>query len=78
MVDKEQVEQLIGHAVGCVCTFGVNEGVQIYLDASLKKLEMVYPACGSSNSAIKLTLKQLEDVTNYPMWIDVCKENTKC
>ncbi len=73
MIDKEQVEELIGHAVGGVCPFAINEGVKIYLDDSLKKLDTIYPACGSSNSAIKLTLHELEQVTNYLEWIDVCK-----
>ena len=74
MIDKEQVEELIGHAVGGVCPFGINEGVKVYLDVSLKKLDTIYPACGSSNSAIKLTLQELENITNYPVWIDVCKQ----
>lgn len=73
MIDKEQVESLVGHAVGGVCPFGIREGVNVYLDDSLKKLDTIYPACGSSNSAIKLTLQELEQITNYPDWIDVCK-----
>ena len=74
MIDKEQVEKLIGHAVGGVCPFGINEGIKVYLDDSLKKLDTIYPACGSSNSAIKLTLQELEQITNYSDWIDVCKQ----
>lgn len=74
MIPFEDVEKLIGHAVGGVCPFGVNEGVTIYLDTSLKRLETIYPACGSSNSAIKLTLEQLENITNYEKWVDVCKD----
>ena len=73
MIPFEQVEQLIGHAVGGVCPFGVNEGVTVYLDQSLRKCETIYPACGSSNSAIKLTVEQLEAITDYDKWIDVCK-----
>ena len=72
MIPFEDVEGLIGHAVGGVCPFGVNDDVTIYLDESLKKCEAVYPACGSSNSAIKLTIEQLENITNYESWIDVC------
>lgn len=74
MIDKEQVENLIGHAVGGVCPFGINDGVKVYLDSSLKRLDTIYPACGSSNSAIKLTLQELEKITNYPEWIEICKQ----
>ena len=73
MIPFEQVEAMTGHAVGGVCPFGVNEDAVIYLDESLKRFEVVYPACGSSNSAIKLTVEQLEHITNYQKWIDVCK-----
>lgn len=74
MVPFEQVEDIIGHEVGGVCPFAVNKGVEVYLDESLKEFEHVYPACGSHNSAIKLTIKQLEETTNYKKWIDVCKK----
>ena len=74
MVPFEQVEEIIGHEVGGVCPFAVNKGVEVYLDESLKEFEHVYPACGSHNSAIKLTFKQLEETTNYKKWIDVCKK----
>lgn len=73
MIPFEEVETLIGHAVGGVCPFGVNDGVTVYLDSSLKRFEYVYPACGSSNSAIKLTVEQLESISGYKEWIDVCK-----
>ena len=73
MIPFEEVEKLIGHAAGGVCPFGINENVIVYLDESLKKYKIVYPACGSSNSAIKLTLKELEQTSNYKKWIDVCK-----
>lgn len=73
MISFEEVEPLIGHAVGGVCPFGVNEDVVIYLDESLKSLEIIYPACGSSNSAIQLTPQQLADITDYEKWVDVCK-----
>ena len=74
MINFDDVEPLIGHAVGGVCPFGVKEGVDIYLDNSLKKLNTVYPACGTSNSAIKLTPQKLEEITDYKKWVDVCKE----
>lgn len=74
MIPFDNVEKLIGHAVGGVCPFGINEGVLVYLDVSLKKLERIYPACGSSNSAVKLNLSELEKSSSYQKWIDVCKD----
>lgn len=73
MIEKENVNTLIGHDVGGVCPFAINEGVTVYLDDSLKRFETVYPACGSSNSAIELTIEELEKYSNYKEWIDVCK-----
>lgn len=73
MLAYEEAEELIGHAVGGVCPFAVNEGVEVYLDESLKRFETVFPACGSSNSAIELTLNELEEYSGYISWIDVCK-----
>lgn len=73
MLTADEVEEKIGHKVGGVCPFGVNEGVTIYLDESLKRFETVFPACGSSNSAIELTLQELEAYSSYTSWIDVCK-----
>ncbi len=73
MLSFDEVEQRVGHAVGGVCPFAVNAGVEIYLDASLKRFDYVFPACGSSNSAIKLTLHELETLSGYTSWIDVCK-----
>lgn len=73
MLSFDQVEELIGHAVGGVCPFAVNEGVKVYLDKSLKRFDTVFPACGSSNSAIELTLDELEKASGYIEWIDVCK-----
>ena len=72
MFDYAEVEEKIGHAVGGVCPFAVNEGVVVYLDNSLKRFDYVFPACGSSNSAIKLTITELEELSNYKEWIDVC------
>lgn len=74
MLSFDCVENLIGHAVGGVCPFGINENVEVYLDISLKKFDTIYPACGSSNSAVKLTLKELEETINFKKWVDVCKE----
>ena len=73
MIPFEDVNNLIGHNIGGVCPFAINEGVTVYLDESLKRFEHVYPACGSSNSAIKLTIEELEKYSNYTTWIDVCK-----
>ena len=74
MISFEAVEDLIGHAVGGVCPFGVNDGVSVYLDVTLKRFNTVYPACGSSNSAVKLTLAELANASGYEKWVDVCKE----
>lgn len=73
MIPKENVEKLIGHSVGGVCPFAINDGVDVYLDLSLKRFETIFPACGSSNSAIELTIEELEKYSNYKEWIDVCK-----
>lgn len=73
MADGRPVLELIGHGVGGVCPFAVNEGVDIYLDISLKRFETVFPACGSSNSAIELTIEELEKYSSFIAWIDVCK-----
>ena len=73
MIHAEEVEGLIGHAVGGVCPFGINEGVTVYLDESLKRFITVFPACGSSNSAIELTIPELEKYSGYDSSIDVCK-----
>ncbi|MGG0795788.1 YbaK/EbsC family protein [Brevibacillus laterosporus] len=73
MLDPSEVETLIGHAVGGVCPFAVNRGVEVYLDQSLKRFTTVFPACGSANSAIELTIEELEEYSQYIQWIDVCK-----
>ena len=75
MIPSDSVEKLIGHAVGGVCPFGTNENVDVYLDNSLRRFETVYPASGSSNSAVKLTIDELEKASNCKKWIDVCKVN---
>ena len=74
MLSPEEVETLVGHAVGGVCPFAVNEGVEVYLDVSLKRFETVFPACGSANSAIEFTIPELEKYSGYVSWVDVCKE----
>ena len=73
MLTQDEVLNLIGHPVGGVCPFAINEGVDVYLDKSLKRFENVYPACGSSNSAIQLSIEELEKYSNYILWVDVCK-----
>lgn len=75
MLSAEEVEILIGHEIGGVCPFAIeNKNVKIYLDKSLQKYDYVYPACGSKNSAIKLSCKELEDLSNSLSWVDVCKD----
>ncbi len=73
MLTAEQVTEMIGHAVGGVCPFGVKEGVEIYLDESLKRFQTVFPAAGSSNSAIEVTMEELETYSGSRNWVDVCK-----
>ena len=73
MLTADQVMELVGHAVGGVCPFAIKDGVTVYLDASLKKYETVFPACGSSNSAIELTIEEMEKYSGYKEWVDVCK-----
>lgn len=73
MLSPEEVVSLIGHAVGGVCPFGVSDTVSVYLDASMKRFETVFPAAGSSNSAIEMTLEELEKYSHAKEWIDVCK-----
>ena len=71
MLEHDEVEPLIGHPIGGVCPFAVKDNVKIYLDESLKRFEYVYPACGTSHSAIKLTIPELEKYSNYTSWVDV-------
>lgn len=73
MIPFDEVQSTIGHEVGGVCPFGIKENVTIYLDESLKDYPIIYPACGSHNSAVKLTLKELEQASSYKEYIDVCK-----
>lgn len=74
MLAFEEVEPLIGHAVGGVCPFGVNGGVPVWLDESLRRFDVVYPAAGTSNSAVELTLPELEQASLALGWVDVCRD----
>lgn len=74
MLTPDQVESMVGHRVGGVCPFACSEGVAVYLDVSLKRFETVFPACGSSNSAIELTIPELERHSGFAAWVDVCKD----
>jgi prolyl-tRNA editing enzyme YbaK/EbsC (Cys-tRNA(Pro) deacylase) len=73
MLSFDETASLVGHPVGGVCPFAINEGVTVYLDESLKRFETVFPACGSGNSAIELTIEELEKYSNCSAWVDVCK-----
>lgn len=74
MIPFDEVEILIGHAAGGVCPFGINGNVDVFLDISLKQYEYIYPACGTSNTAVKLTINDLEKTSYYKKWVNVCKE----
>lgn len=74
MIPFDDVEQYIGHAPGGVCPFGINDGIAVYLDESLKKFDTVYPAAGNDHSAVKLTIAELETVAGAEGWVDVCKD----
>ena len=74
MVERSILEEKVGHEPGGVCPFGLNENVEVYLDESLKKYDVVYPACGAHNNAIKLTIDELDRVTSKPKWIKVTNE----
>ncbi|EPY2306197.1 YbaK/EbsC family protein [Clostridium sporogenes] len=76
MIPWDQVEERIGHAPGGVCPFAVNSDVEVYLDVSLKRFDYVYPAGGSGNSAVKVTLEELKEYSESKGWIDVCKDWT--
>lgn len=73
MLSPDEVKDFIGHEIGGVCPFAINKGVKVYLDESLKRFKTVFPACGSSNSAIELTISELEKYSNFIEWVDVCK-----
>lgn len=73
MLTPDEAVELVGHAIGGVCPFAVNKGVKVYLDISLKRFEIVYPDAGSSNSAVKLRIPELEMLCPEAVWVDVCK-----
>lgn len=73
MIPGDRVEELVGHAPGGVCPFGIKAGLPVYMDESLRKYEIVYPAAGNDHSAVKLTVKELEDLSGAMGWVDVCK-----
>ncbi|MEE1313241.1 MAG: YbaK/EbsC family protein [Lachnospiraceae bacterium] len=73
MLSPAEVEEFIGHSIGGVCPFGIKEGVDVYLDESLKRFNIIYPACGSGNSAVELNNEELESLSQAKAWIDVCK-----
>jgi prolyl-tRNA editing enzyme YbaK/EbsC (Cys-tRNA(Pro) deacylase) len=73
MLGRDEAAELVGHAAGGVCPFGVKEGVEVYLDESLKRFDTVFPAAGSSNSAIELTPEELECLSEALGWVDVCR-----
>ena len=73
MLSSDEVVTWTGHPVGGVCPFGVNDGVTVYLDESLRRFETVFPACGSSNSAIEVTIPELEKFSGFKAWVDICK-----
>lgn len=73
MLSSERVEPLIGHGVGGVCPFGIHEGIPVYLDESLKRFDIVYPAAGTAASAVMLTLSELERASEADGWVDVTK-----
>ena len=74
MIKQDELVSQIGHPMGGVCPFAVNDNVKVYLDESLKQLDILYPAAGSPNSAVKLNLQELEEYTNYEKWVNVTKE----
>ena len=74
MIPFDEVEEYIGHAPGGVCPFGINPGIDVYLDESLKRYERVFPAAGNDHSAVNLTISELEDASDASGWVDVCKE----
>ena len=73
LLKVDELTELVGHPVGGVCPFGINEGVRVYLDQSLRRFPSVFPACGSANSAIELTIPELEIYSRFEEWVDVCK-----
>ncbi len=77
MIPPDEVEACIGHAPGGVCPFGINPGVRVYLDESLRKFQYVYPAAGNDHSGVRLTVAELEEIIGNASWVDVCKTRTE-
>jgi prolyl-tRNA editing enzyme YbaK/EbsC (Cys-tRNA(Pro) deacylase) len=73
MLSAEEAIQYTGHAPGGVCPFGLPDNVEVYLDVSMKRFQTVYPACGSANSAIELTMDELNEYSGNKDWVDVCR-----
>lgn len=73
MLTPDEVDKYIGHSIGGVCPFAIPDDVNVYLDMSLKRFDTIFPACGSSNSAIELTCSELEKFSKSLKWVDVCK-----
>ena len=73
MMTPDQAVELVGHAVGGVCPIGIKPGIKVYLDESLRRFDIVYPACGSANSAVRLSIPELESASKSSGWVDVCK-----
>lgn len=73
MLNPDEVKELIGHEIGGVCPFGINEDVEVYLDTSLLRFATVFPACGSSNSAIELSCTELEEIAGSRGWVEIAK-----
>ena len=77
MIPPELLPELVGHEMGGVCPFAVKDGCRVYLDESLKRFEVVYPAAGDAASAAELTIPELEAYSGFVSWVDVCKERTE-
>lgn len=77
MISSDKVEEKIGHAQGGICPFALKDGVEVYLDVSLRTLGCVYPACGTENSAILVTIDELEQFSRYKEWVDICKSELR-
>ena len=74
MLSPDELTEMVGHPMGGVCPFGIKDGVDVYLDESIRRFETVFPACGSGNSAIELTIAELEKYSRHCGWVDICKD----
>ncbi len=73
MMTPDQLNELVGHNIGGVCPFAIKDGVEVYLDESLKRFKTVFPSCGTANSTIELSLEELETASKSTNWVDVGK-----